>query len=59
MKYDSKVMHQQAFERADHARYVKAAGKAGLTAWIQMLCEKEVKRDNRVISNRAKGAKGE
>ncbi len=52
MKYDSKVMHQQAFERSDHARYVKAAGKAGLTAWIQMLAERECKRDARVNKNR-------
>ncbi len=52
MKYDHKVTHLQAFERADHARYVKAAGKAGLTAWIQMLCEKECKRDARKINNR-------
>ncbi len=52
MKYDNKIRCPISFERADHARYVKAAGKAGLTAWIQMLCEKECKRDSRKINNR-------
>ncbi len=52
MKYDSKIIHPQAFERADHARYVKAAGREGLTAWIQKLCARACKADARKINNR-------
>ncbi len=53
-RYNSRVIHRQAFEREAWERYTKTARAAGLdlTAWIQKLCARACKPDARKINNR-------
>ncbi len=47
MKYENKIRVLISFEQDAHARYVKAAGREGLTAWVNRVCQEALETSNK------------